>query len=129
MNSRLKIAAIVLLAVALAGGAWLFSKKQSPAPVTLTLNIGVAPVEQSGFVIAHISSARFKYLMGKQTGLNPVLAQKLEAKPLPNSSHIQARLNVATLAQARSYAEAFLPTLQEQCGSQAQVTLLEQSTR
>jgi hypothetical protein len=117
------------MAAALAGGAWFVSKKHSPAAVELTLHIGVAPAQESGFVIAQLNSARFKYLMGRQTGVKPVLAQKLEAKLEPSSSRIQARLKVAEVDQARRYVEVFLPTLQEQCGTRAQLTLVEQSIR
>ena len=120
---------MMVVAGALAGGAWFLSNKHSPAAVTLTLHIGVAPAEESGFVLAQLNSARFKYLMGRQTGVKPVLAQKLEVKPLPNSSKIQARLKVVTVDQARRYVEVFLPTLKEQCGARAQLTLVEQSIR
>jgi hypothetical protein len=129
MDFRLKVAAIIVMAAALAGGAWFLLQKHSLAAVELTLHIGVAPAEESGFVIAQVNSARFKYLMGKQTGVKPVLAQKLEAKLEPSSSRIQARLKVAAVNQARRYAEVFLPTLQEQCGARAQLTLVEQSIR
>jgi len=129
MNWKIKAALVLLVAGTLAGGAWFLSKNPSRPPVTLTLQIGVAPPEQSGFVVAQANSSLFKYLMGRQSGLKPVLAQKLEVKAVLNSSRVEARVNVLTTDQARRYVEVFLPTLQEQCGPQARLALAGQSIR
>jgi hypothetical protein len=75
------------------------------------------------------NSAQFKYLVGKQSGVKPVLAQKLTVKPVPQSSLIEAQVGVLTKEEAQRYVEAFVPTLQHLCGRRAQVTLSEQSIR
>jgi hypothetical protein len=129
MNWKIKAALVLLVAGALAGGAWFLSKNHSRPAVTLTLQIGVAPPEQSVFVAAQANSSLFKYLMGRQSGVKPVLAQKLEVKVAPNSSRVEARVSVLTTDQARRYVEVFLPTLQRQCGLQARLALVEQSIR
>jgi hypothetical protein len=58
-----------------------------------------------------------------------VLAQKLWLQPVPNSALVEARVGVLTVDEGRRYAEAFLPTLQDLCGGQAQLTIATQSIR
>jgi len=119
---------IVLLAVgALVGGAIVVGKARSARTVTVTLRIRVTPAEQSDFVIRQANSARFKYLVGKRAGVKPIIAQKLSIKTAPNSSFLEARVEVMTKDEARRYAEAFVETLQAECDNQAQVTLAQQS--
>ncbi len=129
MNWKTKSIVALLAAGVLAAGAWFITRKHSLPAVTVTLRIGINPEGESTFVIAQANSARFKYLMGKQAGVKPVLAQKLEAKAGPKSSQMEARLSVATVEQARRYAEVFVPTLQEQCGARARLSLVEQFVR
>ena len=126
-----KTKAVITLVVvgSLVGGAILLSKNRSRPAVTVTLRIAVTPSEQSDFVIAQANSARFKYLVGKKSGVKPVLAQKLSIKRVPNSSLVQAQVGVLTKDEARHYVEAFMETLQEQCAGQAQLALAEQSIR
>jgi hypothetical protein len=97
--------------------------------VTVTLRIAVTPGEQVGFVTGRANSAQFKYLVGKQSGVKPVLAQKLSLQPVPHSALVEARIGVQTEDEGRRYVEAFLPTLQDLCGRQAQLTLAAQSIR
>ena len=111
------------------GGAIFVNKNRSRPAVTVTLRIAVTPSEQSDFVIAQANSARFKYLVGKKSGVKPVLAQKLSIKKVPNSSLIQAQVGVLSKDEARRYVEAFVETLQEECAGQAQLTLVEHSIR
>ena len=75
------------------------------------------------------NSAQFKYLVGKQSGVKPVLAQKLALRPVPNSAVVEARIGVLTADEGRRYVEAFVPTLQELCGGQAKLSLAAQSVR
>ena len=129
MSWRIKAAIVLVLAGALAAGIWFRSQNRSQPAVTVTLRIGVTPPEQSNFVVAQANSSLFKYLMGRQSGVKPVLAQKLQVKAVPNSPRVEAWVTVMTTDQARRYVEVFLPTLQEQCGAQARLALLDQSIR
>jgi hypothetical protein len=128
---NLKIKAIIALvaAVALVGGVLVILKHRSGPPVTVTLRIAVTPGEQVGFVTGRANSAQFKYLVGKQSGVKPVLAQKLSLQPVPNSVVVEARIGVLTVDEGRRYVEAFVPTLQDLCGQQAQLRLTAQSVR
>ena len=76
-----KIAAgMTLIAVgALVGGALVVHKIRARAAVAVTLRITVAPGEQVEFVTGRGNSAQFKYLVGKQSGVKPVLAQTYNA--------------------------------------------------
>ena len=122
------VIALVLVGV-LAGGAFLVSKHRSQAGFTLTLRIAVSPSDQSNFVVAQANSAKFKYLVGKKSGVKPLLAQKLTVTGVPNSSLVQATLRVPGQGEAQRYEEAFLETLKEQCSGQAQLALVEKSVR
>src|SRR5207237_2362200 len=113
----------------IAGITLILVETRSPATLKVTLRISVAPEEQLQSVTAQGNSARFKYLVGKKAGLKPVLAQKLSIKRVPNSPLLEARVKTLTKEQARRYAEAFVETLQEQCGGRAQLVLREQSIR
>jgi hypothetical protein len=48
---------------------------------------------------------------------------------VPNSALVEARVGVLTVDEGRRYVEAFLPTLQDLCGRQAQLTLAAQTIR
>jgi hypothetical protein len=123
-------AVIALVAVCVLGGVALVMLKHRPRPpVTVTLRIAVSPVEQVGFVTGRANSAQFKYLVGKQSGVKPVLAQKLWLQPVPNSAFVEARVGVLTVDEGRRYVEAFLPTLQDLCGGKVQLILAAQSIR
>ena len=126
---KTRIAAGVAIIAALAAVIVLLGSKGSHPPVTVALRIAVQPVEQSAFVTNQVRSARFKYLMGKQAGVKPALAQKLSIKPVRDSPLLEARIGVLTRQEGRRYAEAFIATLQDLCGTQAQVALVEQSIR
>ena|SRR5437016_6066932 len=129
MNGKI-IAVIVLVAVGVVvGGALFVGKARSGPAVTVTLRIAVSPSEQSGFVAGQANSAKFKYMVGKKSGVKPVFAQKLAIKTMPNSSLVEARVDVMTQDEARRYVEAFMETLQAECAGQAQVTLAQQSIR
>ena len=120
---------ILLVIAALLGGVLLVLRKPSHPPVTVTLRIAVTPVERSAFVAGEANSARFKYLMGKQSGVKPVLAQKLLVKAVPNSPLLEARIGVLTRDEAQRYVAGFVGTLQQLCGTQAQLALAEQAVR
>ena len=97
--------------------------------MTVTLRIAVTPSDQVDFVTARANSAQFKYLVGKQSGIKPALAQKLVSQSVPRSALMEARLGALTQEEGRRYVEAFLPTLQDVCGEQAQLGLSSQSIR
>ena len=126
-----KLTAGILLAVAgiVSLGVFVVHKARHRPAVTVTVRISVSPREQASFVAAEAKSAQFKYLMGKQAGVKPVLAQKLTVTAVPNSSRIEAQLEVPTKDEGRRYVEVFLETLQSLCGDQARLTLDGQSFR
>jgi len=129
MNWKIKAGITLVVVGALVGGALVVHKTRSRPAVTVTLRIAVTPGEQVDFVTGRGNSAQFKYLVGKQSGVKPVLAQKLSLKPVPNSSFVEARIGVLTKDEGRRYAGVFVETLQDLCGKQAQLVLAEQSIR
>ena len=127
MNWKITTGIILVVAGALAGGKIVMLKKRAQPAVVVVLRIAVTPGEQVGFVTGRGNSAQFKYLVGKQSGVKPVLAQKLTLKPVPDSSLVEGRIGVLTKDEGRRYAEAFVETLQALCGRQAQLALVERS--
>ena len=129
MNWKIKAGIALLVLGGLVGGALLVHKAHSHSEVIVTLRIAVTPGDQVDFVAGRGNSAQFKYLVGKQSGVKPVLAQKLSVKPVPHSSLVEARIGVLTKDDARRYVEAFVATLQDLCGKQVRLALAEQSVR
>jgi hypothetical protein len=129
MNWKIKAGVAVVVAGAVVGGAVVTLGKRSQPAVSVTLRVAVTPAGQVDYVTGRANSAQFKYLLGKQSGVKPVLAQKLVLKPVPHSSLVEARVSGLTKEEGHRYVEAFVPTLQDLCGRQAQVTLAEQSVR
>jgi hypothetical protein len=124
-----KTAVISLVIIgAVAGAIWLRRARTAP-PVTVTLRLNVTPPEQVAFVTRQANGARFKYLVGKKSGVKPLFAQQLSIKPLANTSLLQAQVGVQTKSDGERYADAFMEILQSECGSQAAVTLSTQSIR
>jgi hypothetical protein len=101
----------------------------SQAPVTVTIRISVAPPQQAAFVAGQASSARFKYLVGKQANVKATLAQNLSVKNIPNSPILEAKAGAVTREEAERYASGFVELLQALCGKQAQIRLIEKSIR
>ena len=128
LKTKTVISLVVACALGVGGTLFLVTHRSGPH-VTVTLRIAVTPEEQVGFVMGRAKSAQFKYLVGKQSGVKPVLAQKLTVQPVPNSAFIEARIGVLTEDEGRRFAEAFVPTLQDLCGQQAQLRLKAQSVR
>jgi len=124
-----KVASITLTVVGLLIGGILFARRTSGPPVTVTVRVAVSPAEQSKLVAANASGARFKYMIGKQSGVKPVLAQKLLIKTVPNSSDLEGAVRVETKEQGERYADEFVATLQDLCGKEAQVTLVARSVK
>jgi hypothetical protein len=129
MNAKTKAVITLLVAVALLSGALVILRHRSLPAVTVTLRIAVTPADQVDFVAARANSAQFKYLVGKQSGIKPALAQKLVSQSVAHSAVVEARLSTLTEEEGRRYVEAFLPTLQEVCGEQAQLVLVANSIR
>ena len=129
MNRKLLLVAALLLAGLLVGGIFFLHRAGERPPVTVTVRIAVTPPEQSGFVAGEANSSRFKYLIGKQAGVKPVLAQRLSVKPVPNSSLLEGRVGVSSRDEAERYVGGFIETLQLVCGSQAKVALAEKTIR
>ena len=129
MNGKLIVGLTVLVAGLFVGGALMLRKARERPAVTVTLRIAVTPPEQAAFVAAQAGSARFKYLIGKQAGVKPVLAQKLAITPLPNSALLEGQVGVSTKDEAERYVAGFIETLQLVCGSQAQVALADKTIR
>jgi hypothetical protein len=131
MKTNLKVV-LAFLAVALGAGTVVLVLSRSSgahAPVAVTIRISVAPPEQCSFVAGQATSARFKYLVGKQANVKPALAQKLTVKPIPNSAIIEARAGASTREEAERYASGFVELLQALCGQQAQIKLIDKSIR
>jgi hypothetical protein len=129
MNGKIKAGIALVVVGALVGLALVAHKTRSGPAVTVTLRIAVSPGEQVDFVAGRGNSAQFKYLVGKQSGVKPVLAQKLTFKSVPHSSLVEARVGVLTKDEGRRYVEVFVPTLQDLCGGQVQLALAEQSVQ
>jgi hypothetical protein len=126
---KTKIVLIFLVVAALVVGIVLATRRPSHPPVTVTLRIAVNPVERSAYVVGEANSAKFKYLMGKQSGVKPALAQKLSVKAVPNSSVLEARIAVLSKDEGQRYVAGFIDTLQGLCGNQVQLALAEQAVR
>ncbi len=129
MKWNTKAGISLALAGSLVMGALVVSKTRSQPAVAVTLRIAVTPADQSDFVTAQANSARFKYLVGRQSGVRPVLAQKLSVRTVPNTSLVEAQVRVLTREEARRYVDVFVPTLQEQCGGRARLALAGQTIR
>ncbi len=127
MSAKLKLSIALVIAGVLAGGVFVIHKNRSRPPVTVTLRISVVPREQSNFVAGQANSARFKYLLGKQAGVRPALAQKLSIKLVPGTPLLEASVGVLTKEEGRRYVDVFVQTLQALCGSQVQLALADQS--
>lgn len=129
MKWNWKLAAgITMVAVAcLIGIVLVVDKNRGRPPVMVRVRLMVAPPQQSAYVAGVANSARFKYVLGKQAGLKPALAQKLEARAQPGTGMVEARLGVLTKEEGGRCLEAFGRTLQVLCGNQARVTVLERS--
>ncbi len=125
MKTKLFILLTVVVLAAIGG--FMVSKNRSHPPVTVTMRIAVTPEEKLEYVAGEANSAKFKYLMGKQTGVKPMFAQKLSVKPVPNSRLLEAQIGVATKDEGTRYASAFADSLQFLCGKEMQITLASQS--
>ena len=127
MNWKVTAVVGVVVIGALAGGFYIFSKKHSRPPVKAVPRMTVTPAEQVGYVIEKAKSARFKYMLGKISGTDPFLAQRLTLRPVPNSSLIEAEIGLQNKDEARRYAEAFAEVLESLCAPQAHVALDRQA--
>ena len=120
------VVAVVLLAVV---GKFMLGKGRNSPPVTVTMRISVAPDEKLDYVAGTANSAKFKYLMGKQSGVKPVYAQKLLVQPVPQTKLLEAQVSVSSKQEGDRYAAAFVDSLQYLCGNDARITLASQSVR
>src|SRR2546430_666881 len=107
-----KAAFAILIIAVLAGGFFAIRKARSHAPVTVNLQITIAPPEKCGSVAGQANSARFKYLVGKESDIKPVLAQKLSVHAVPNSAIIEAQIGVSTKEEGERYSKAFMTALE-----------------
>lgn len=129
MNWKVVVAIVLALVGGFLGASFLLKGRGTGAGPTLTLRVAVTPGNESGTVLATAQSAKFKYLAGKMAGVKPAVAQRLSVKPVPNTAIIEAQLNLPTKEQAGRYADLFLPTLQDECGTQVQLALVQRSIR
>ena len=129
MNRKVATGIVLVVVVGLIGGYLFIKKSRSHPPVTATLRVAVTPKEQLDFVAGKANTPFFKYLLGKKTGVKPSLVQKLEAKAVPNSSLLEAKVGVLTTDEGQRYAAAFLEVLQDVCGKEVQLSLEGQSVR
>lgn len=126
-NWKLAAGIATAVVVCLVGIVLVANRTGHRPPATVVVRLTVAPPQQVAYVAGIANSARFKYVLGKQAGLKPALAQKLEARALPKSGMVEARLGVLTKEEGGRCLEAFPRTLQVLCGSQARVTVIERS--
>jgi hypothetical protein len=125
-----KVAGITLVVVGALVGGYVFLKKGHAGPsVAATIRVSVAPKEQLDFVADKAKTPLFKYLIGKKTDVKPSLAQKLEVKTVPSSAVLEAKVGVMSREEGQRYAAAFVEVLQDLCGKQAQLSLVEQSVK
>ncbi len=127
MSPTLKAGLALVVVAGLVGGVLLIRKHGSGPPVTVTLRISVAPWERADFVTRQANSARFKYLVGKQAGIESALARNLAVQPVSGATLLEARVGVLSVEEGRRYAAAFVPTLQSLCGRQVRIELAAQS--
>ena len=123
-TGRLTIAATLLVLVGFLAGC-----RPSGPHVNVTIRVAVAPAAQAKYVATHVSGARFKYMMAKQSGVKPVLSQKLTVKEIPNSAELEAAVRVETKEEGERYANEFVDTLQDLCGKDAQVSLVAKTVK
>ena|SRR5436190_17934572 len=126
---KLKFLIFVLFVSVAVGVGFMVMRRSSGPSVTVTLRVAVSPESQSNMVVGYANSARFKYLMARDANVKTVLAQKLAIKPLPAGAQFEANVRLETKADGERYAEAFVGTLQEVCGKDAQLTLVSHSIR
>ncbi len=124
-----RIAGLALLLTGVIAGIFLIARMRDGLPVTVILRIAVIPNEKLDFVLRQARSARFKYLVGKKSGVKPILAERLALMAVPNTSLLEAQVGVRTKTDGQRYADAFLEVLQAECGKQAQLSLSSQSVR
>jgi hypothetical protein len=130
MNRPLAAVIVALMVAAAAAAGFLIFRNPGPrGSVTVMLRLEVSPAAQAGFVAAQAESARFKYESGRKAGVKPVLAQKLQVKPLPNTAQVEMELRVENKEQGGRYADSFVEVLQAQCGDEARLKLVGRSVR
>jgi hypothetical protein len=131
MQRPLKALLMVLAITTLAGTAWFFIPKQSlpKAPVTLMLRVSVSPRDKTGFAAAQANSAMFKYEIGKKAGVKPVLAQQFATRALADMGILESRVAVQSREEARRLAEAFMTFLQDRCGADIQLNVIDQKIK
>ena len=129
MNVKTKAVITLAAAAAVLIGALVILKYRSHPAVTVTLRIAVGPANQVDFVTGRANSAQFKYLVGKESGVRPIMAQKLSILKVPKSSFVEAHVSLMTKAEAQRYVEVFMGTLRAECAGHAQVAIAQQSIR
>jgi hypothetical protein len=129
LGNVVKSAAVMLVAAVVVTGVVLCGCGPSRPPVSVTVRIAVTPAAQVKYVATHVSGARFKYMMAKQSGVKPVLSQKLTVNEIPNSGELEADVRVETKEEGERYVNGFVDTLQDLCGKEAQVALVAKRVR
>ncbi len=108
--------ALAAIALVAAGGYWL-RKSHARLPVLVTIRVAVAPDNRVEYVTGQANSAKFKYLMGRQSGVKPVRDSKL----------LEAQVSVANREVVTRYAAIFADSLQYVCGQDSHITLAGKS--
>lgn len=129
MNRKVKIALVLGAIALLVGGIYTWNRSRSRPPVELVFQIRVQPADRVDLVLAKANSARFKYVLGKISSTKPYLAQQLRLNKLPASAELEARINLNSNEEARKYLERFVEALQDFCGSDVALTLVQKTTR
>jgi hypothetical protein len=129
MSRKLATAIAVIGMGALLGGYFCIRNPHARAPIATTFKIRVSPPEQLEFAANKANSPFFKYLVGKKASVRPGLTQKLQVKPVPNSSLLEAKIGVMTRDEGQKYADGFVEVLQDLCGKELQLSLVEKPSR
>jgi hypothetical protein len=129
MNQKVVTVLILLVLVGIAAGFIISKHRHTHAPVTATIRISVSPAEKVDYVADKARSPYFKYLMMKKTGIKPALSQRLQIQQTPGSPSLEATIGLESSEEGRKYGAGFVETLQDVCGKEAQVTMIESTVR
>jgi hypothetical protein len=125
MNRKVVIILILLVVAGVFGGFFFYKGKHAHPPVTATIRISISPAEKADYVADKARSPYFKYLMMKKTGIKPALSQHLQIQQTPGSPVLVGTIGVESREDGKKYTVGFVETLQEVCGKEAQVEMVE----
>jgi hypothetical protein len=129
MNRKFVTILILLIVVGISAGFFFFKGRHARPSVTATIRINVSPAEKVDFVADKARSRYFMYLMMKKTGIKPALSQRLQIQQTPGSPVLAATIGIESSDDGKKYAAGFVETLQNVCGKDAEIALVDSSVR